>query len=290
MQATAPLTVRYGEELRFAGSDLPRPRRVRVRTRHGRVPAHVYAAGRPRAGGGPTGLAGAYVHFHGGAWLMRHPRMDDFWCRYLAAEAGVTVVNVDFRVAPQVRYPVAQEEAHDVAAWVAGAGAADLGVDPERVAVGGFSSGGQIAAAVALMARDTGSFRPVLQVLGVPALDLVTEPDPHDAGMVSPALRQLVRRTYFADASRRGEPYASPLLAPDLAGLPPAVVLTAERDVLRRDGDAYAARLREAGVPVVHDVTPHADHYFLSADLVRARRTMALVAGEVAARTAPTPL
>lgn len=287
MQATAPLTVRYGEELRFAGSDLPRPRRVRVPTRHGRVPAWVYEPGRRTAAGAP---GGAYVHIHGGAWLMRYPRMDDFWCRYVAAEAGVTVVNVDFRVAPQVRYPVAQEEAHDVAAWVAGDGAGRLGVDPARVAVGGFSSGGQIAAAVALMARDTGSFAPVLQVLGVPALDLVAEPGPHDAGMIGPSLRRLVRRTYFADAARRAEPYASPLLAPDLAGLPPAVVLTAERDVLRADGDAYAGRLREAGVPVLHDVTPHADHYFLSADLTRARRTMALVASEIAARTTPASL
>ena len=301
MHRLAPFTVRYGDELRFAGRDLPRPRTVRVPTRHGRVPVHVYtpgrgpaygsaAAGHAGGAGGSDGRHGAYVHFHGGAFLMRHARMDDFWCRYLASEAGVVVVNVDFHAAPQVTYPVAQEECHDAAAWVAGAGAAELGVDPARVAVGGLSSGGQLAASVALQARDRrrrgdGSFAPVLQVLGVPALDMATEPADHP-GMVRPELRRLVRRVYFPDAARRAEPYASPLLADDLADLPPAVVLTAERDALRADGDAWAERLRGAGTEVLHDLTPRADHYFLTDDLGRARRTLDLVAAEVARRTA----
>ncbi|MBD8868064.1 alpha/beta hydrolase fold domain-containing protein [Nocardioides donggukensis] len=284
LQRTAPWTVRYGEELRFAGNDLPAPRRTTAPTRHGPVPVHVY---RP-ADAGPgraEGLPG-YVHFHGGAFLMRYPQMDDFWCRYLAAEAGVVVVNVDFSVGPQVRYPVAQEQCHDVAAWVAGDGGR-LGVDGHRVAVGGLSSGGGLAASVCLQARDAGSFAPRLQILGVPALDLAAEIDPRAPGMIDPALRGLVRRVYFPDVERRREPYASPLLAPDLSGLPPAVVLTAERDVLRPEGDRYAGRLRAAGVDVRHDVTPGADHYFLSADLRRARTTMAMTAAELRHRTAP---
>lgn len=265
LHASARFSVRYGEELRFAGSSLPAPTRVAAPTRYGRVPLHVYGElGRP-----------AYVHLHGGAWLMRYPEMDDFWCRYVAAEAGVTVVNVDFRAAPYVTYPVAQHEAHDAAAWVAGHGA--------PVAVGGFSSGGGTAAAVCLQARDRGTFAPVLQVLGVPALDVASEV-PRGAGMIDPGLRDLVRRVYFPDPATRSAPYASPLLAPDLTGLPPAVVLTAERDTLRPDGVAYADRLRAAGVEVVHDETPGADHYFLSADLVRARVTMARVAKEIATR------
>ncbi len=263
MHATARWTVRYGEGLRFAGDDLPAPRRTMAPTRHGPVPCWVYGElGRP-----------TYVHFHGGAWLMRHPAMDDFWCRYVAAEAGVTVVNVDFRTGPYVTYPVAQEECHDATAWVAERGA--------PVAVGGFSSGGGLAASVCLQARDSGGFAARLQVLGVPALDLASDLPDDAQGMISARLRGLVRRVYFPDAERRSEPYASPLLAPDLAGLPPAVVLTAERDSLRRDGDAYADRLRAAGVRVVHDVTPGADHYFLSADPVRARSTMAMTASAI---------
>ncbi|EON24346.1 alpha/beta hydrolase domain-containing protein [Nocardioides sp. CF8] len=272
MRATARFTVSYGDNLRFAGTDLPAPEKVRVPTRHGRVPVHLY---RPPG----AGDAAVHVHLHGGAFLMRHPAMDDWWCRYLAATAGVVVANVDFEVAPRVAYPVAQHQAHDVAASFARDGA--------RVSVGGFSSGGGLAASVALQARDSGSFTPTLQVLGIPSLDLAAEPRDGDPGMISPALRRLVRRVYLPDPASRREPYASPLLADDLTGLPPAVVLTAERDILRAEGDAYAERLRAAGVRVVHDVTPGVDHYFLTEDPVRARTTMAMVAAEVRAAGQP---
>ncbi|MDF9716656.1 MULTISPECIES: alpha/beta hydrolase [unclassified Nocardioides] len=275
-RALAPLTVRYGEPLRFAGTDLPRPRRLRVPTRHGAVPVLVH---RPPAA--PATGAGAYVHLHGGAFLMRHVRMDDWWCRYVAATAEVVTVAVDFAVAPRATYPVAQEQCHDVAAWVAGEGAAVLGTDPTRVAVGGFSSGGGLAASVCLQARDLGSFAPALQVLGVPALDIAAEPA-HRPGMISPELRALVRRVYFPDAARRVEPYASPLRATTLAGLPPAVVLTAERDTLREEGDRYAARLAAEGLLAWHDTTPGVDHYFLTEDPARARVTMARTAAEIA--------
>ncbi len=273
MHATARYSVRYGEELRFAGSDLPKPRRRRVPTRHGTVTVHEYDAPRATAAPSPAGTSGTptYVHFHGGAWLMRYPEMDDWWCRYVAATAGVRVVNVDFHTGPYVTYPVAQHQCHDVAAALA---------EASPVAVGGFSSGGGLAASVCLQARDRGSFTPRLQVLGVPALDLASDL-PSGAGMISPSLRALVRRVYFPDPATRAEPYASPVLADDLVGLPPAVVLTAERDTLRRDGDTYARRLREAGVDVVHDMTPGVDHYFLTEDPQRARTTMAMVAAEL---------
>ena len=280
MHASARWSVRYGEELRFAGTDLPAPRKVRVPTRHGSVPVHVYTD--PAWDAEPRGV---YVHFHGGAWLMRYPEMDDFWCRYLVATAGVIVLNVDFTTGPYATYPVAQEQCHDVAAWVTEHGAglgAELGagVDGARLVVGGFSSGGGLAASVCLQARDSGRFRPRLQVLGVPALDLATDVS-STSGMISPSLRRLVRRVYFPDVASRREAYASPVLAADLSGLPPAVVLTAENDSLRPDGDRYVERLREVGIHVLHDVTPGADHYFLSADLVRARATMAMTADAV---------
>lgn len=267
LHASARFTVRYGTGLRFAGQDLPRPGRRRLPTRYGDVTAWEYAApGRSVGEPGPS-----YVHFHGGAWLMRYPQMDDWWCRYLAATAGVRVLNVDFRAGPYVAYPVAQHECHDVTAAVAAEG---------PVAVGGFSSGGGLAASVCLQARDAGTFTPRLQVLGVPALDLASEV-PDRPGMISPSLRELVRRVYFPDPVTRTEPYASPVLAPDLRGLPPAVVLTGERDTLRPDGDRYAERLRAAGVEVWHDVTPGVDHYFLTEDPERARVTMAAVAERI---------
>ena len=118
MHATARVSVRYGDGLDFAGRDID-PSRTRVKTRHGKVPVLVY---------GQDGLP-VYVHLHGGAWMMRYPKMDDWWCRYLAAEAGVQVLNVDFRTGPYVTYPVSQEQAFDVAV----AKSADV--------IGGFSCG-----------------------------------------------------------------------------------------------------------------------------------------------------
>ena len=111
MQRSAARSARYGDALRFSGTDLPDPARLKVPTRRGLVTCWVYRPEREPVG--------AYVHLHGGAFLMRYPQMDDFFCRHVAAECGLVVVNVDYDVAPQKRYPVAQEQAHDVLAWVA---------------------------------------------------------------------------------------------------------------------------------------------------------------------------
>jgi acetyl esterase/lipase len=275
MQKLARRRADYGRSLYFSGTDLPGPGRIRVPTRHGPVRCDVY---RPKDDGSAPPV---YVHLHGGAFVMRYPRMDDFFARFVAAECRAAVLNVDYDVAPQVRYPVAQEQAHDAAAWVAAHGH-EAGLDGQRIAVGGFSAGGNLAASAVLQARDLGSFRPALQVLGVPSLDVAGDADaktsPVPNPMVSPALLRMVRATYFKDERRRAEPYASPLLAPDLTGLPRTVVVTAEYDVLRAEGDAYAARLAEAGVDVVHRVVTGRDHYFLEGDRDRARSTLDLIA------------
>ncbi len=275
LQKFAPMTVDRGRSLHFSGTDLPAPTRMAVPTRHGTVRCDVY---RPKDDGEAPPV---YVHLHGGGFIMRHPQMDDFFARFVAEECRAVVVNVDYDVAPQVRYPVAQHQAHDVAAWVATHGF-ELAADGDRVAVGGFSAGGNLAASAVLQARDLGSFSPVLQVLGVPSLDVAAGPDtktsPIPSPSVSPSVLRLVRATYFRDESTRAEPYASPLLAPDLTGLPPAVVVTAEYDVLRAEGDAYAARLTEAGVDVVHRVVTGRDHHFLDGDRTRARETLELMA------------
>ena len=222
MHHLARFTVHYGDELRFAGDDLPPPERISLATRYGSVPAYLHRGSRP----------GHHVHLHGGAFLMRHPRMDDFWCRYLVATTGVSVVNVDFRAGPYVatRSPSTSATTRP-RRWPRGVARCRWAASPPAA---GWPP------PTCLQARDAGSFRPVLQVLGVPALDLASPVDPH-GGMISPQLRGLVRRVYFPDPATRSEPYASPLLADDLTGLPPAVVLTAERDSLRPDGERWAA-------------------------------------------------
>jgi acetyl esterase len=280
----APITVRYGDDLRLGGQDLPRPERLRVPTRHGAVRVHVY---RPPGVRDPA----VHVHLHGGAFMMRHPQMDDFWCRYLVAEAGVAVVNVDYLVAPRVRYPVAQEQAHDVLAWLT-EHAGEWGLDRDRVSIGGFSGGGNLAASACLQARDHGTATPRLQLLAVPSLDVAgdvrAKPSTISDPMIGPALLRLVRATYFKDASRRTEPYASPLLAESLDGLAPTVLITAEHDALRAEGDSYAARLEAAGVPVEHHVVPRRDHYFLDGrDHDQARHWMGLMAARTAAAHGP---
>ncbi len=273
MGASARMTVHYGRDRVFAGGDLPDPQRLKIPTRHGRVRCDVY---RDPSRTEPSPV---HVHLHGGAFLMRYPAMDDFWCRYLVAVAGVTVVNVDYDIAPRRRYPVAQEQAYDVLAWVQENG----DWDRSRVTVSGFSAGGNLAAAACLQAADHGTPLPRLQLLGVPSLDVSTTDKPAPAGAtISPAVIDLVRKTYFKDASRRTEPYASPLLAEDLTGQPPTMLVTAGRDRLRAEGVAYVARLAAAGVPVQHLDLPDRDHYFLDGPSDRAHDVMQSMATAVA--------
>ncbi len=275
MQKAGPFTVRYGEGLDFASADLPAPTRMRIPTREGAVRCRVQ---HPRPSATPSPVV---VHFHGGAFIVRYPRMDDFYTRFLADQVGAVVVSVDYDVAPQKHYPVAQHQAHDVVAWFVEHGAG-MGVDARRIAISGFSAGGNLAASAALQARDAGTFAPALVVLGVPSLDVAEPPTAKTATIARPmidaGLLDLVRETYYRDASRRPEPYASPLLAPDLTDYPPTLVLTAEVDALRREGDAFAARLLEAGVDVTHHVVPDRDHYFmLASDAEQARETLDLI-------------
>ena len=151
------------------------------------------------------------------------------------AEAGVAVVNVDYDVAPQARYPVAQAQAHNVYAWLT-EHSGEWGLDQGRIAVGGFRAGGNLAASECLRARDVGTATPRLQLLGVPSLDAAgdvhSKPSTVSGPMIGPGLLTPVRKTYFKDASRRSEPYASPLLVDSVDGLPLAAIMTADRDAL----------------------------------------------------------
>lgn len=282
-QRLAPLVVRYDRELvaalRRPGSRPVRPTRVDLPTRHGHVQCLLYAPDSHR-GGLPV-----HVHLHGGAFVVRHPRMDEFVAQHLVDRLGIAVVLPDYDVAPQVRYPVAHEQVHDVVARLSQDGRR-WGLDPTRVSLGGFSSGGNLAAAAALLCRDTDGPRLRALTLGVPSLD-VAGTWAHKAvslpagarPMLGAAVLDLVRSTYFRDPVARSEPYGSPLLAPSLAGLPPTLVVTAELDLLRAEGERFAARLDAAGVSVhLHRVAGR-DHYFLHPGNVEAE--LDLLAGHL---------
>jgi acetyl esterase len=174
--------------------------------------------------------------------------------RTRARDAGIVIVAPDYSHAPEVRFPAQPEQCWSAFEWAVDH-AHELGADPSRVAIGGTSSGGNLAAAVTLMNRDRSNKTIRLQVLEAPALDLTTghlDAAGLDARVPGVILRRmavrLVRDYLGADAGLRRHPYASPLLAPSLQGLPPAVVYTAELDALRGDGEAYVRALTAAGV------------------------------------------
>jgi acetyl esterase len=200
-----------------------------------------------------TGPFPCHVYIHGGGFWIGTLEHSDDGCRAIAVDAGCVVASVDYRLAPEAKFPAAAEDSYAALCWVA-AHAAELDVDAARISVGGGSAGGNLAAVVALMARDRNGPALVLQVLEIPVTDLtMSQPSVRENGvgylLTSEGMAQYVGY-YLADPADATNPYASPLLAEDVSGLPPAIVMTAEFDPLRDEGEAYAARLREAGVAV----------------------------------------
>jgi acetyl esterase len=192
------------------------------------------------------------VYFHGGGWVIGNLDSHDPQCRAVANRAGCAVVSVDYRLAPEARFPAAAADAYAATSWVADHGS-ELGVDGSRIAVGGDSAGGNLAAVVTLMARDRGGPRLAYQVLVYPvtssACDTHSYTEFADGYLLGKADMLWYWQHYLGDQDR-AQPYASPLQAADLHGLPPALIITAGFDPLRDEGEAYAERLRRAGVPV----------------------------------------
>ncbi|MEU7483981.1 alpha/beta hydrolase [Streptomyces sp. NPDC042319] len=193
------------------------------------------------------------VFCHGGGFVICDLDSHDRMCREMANATGALIISVDYRRAPEDRFPAAAEDAYAVLCWTA-AHAAGLGGDPTRIAVAGDSAGGNLAAVLPLMARDRGGPMPVFQLLIYPMLDPAQNTpsyrdNAHGYFVTADHLRWYWQQ-YLGDPADAAHPYASPLAAPDLTALPPAHILTAEYDPLRDEGETYALRLREAGVPV----------------------------------------
>jgi acetyl esterase/lipase len=215
----------------------------------GSIPLRVY---RP-AGVSDSQRLPALVFFHGGGWVIGDLETHDVACRQVTAEAGVSVIAVDYRLAPEHKFPAAVDDAWAATRWIV-AHADELGIDATRLAVGGDSAGGNLAAVVALLARDAGAPRIALQILTYPVTDLVSESQSYadlaDGYMLTRDSMRWFRAQYLAKEADAADWRVSPLRAPSLAGLPPALVITAGYDPLRDEGEAYARRLREAGVTV----------------------------------------
>jgi len=219
---------------------------------------------------GGVGVPGVFVNLHGGGFVIGDWESDDPFCRLLADSAGCAVVNLDYVLAPEHKFPAAVEQTYALLVWLAEHGSA-VGVDGSRLAVGGHSAGGNLSAAACLLAKERGG--PALrgQIIDYAPLDLATRPSEKDTGVVElpPEIADVDTETgarfnawYLAAPEDAASPLASPALAEDLAGLPPALVITAEKDLLRGEGDRYAERLAAAGVETEHVVFEGCFHAF----------------------------
>ncbi len=229
-----------------SGPDVERIENRTIAGPHGPIPLRIYV---PVAGSGDLGVL---VYFHGGGWVVGDLEAVDALARTLANRSGCIVVSVDYRLAPEHRFPVPFDDAYAATAWVAGH-AADIGADPSRVAVGGDSAGGNLAAAVTLAARDRGGPRLVGQVLIYPVTDRDFSQPSYaafgDGYFLTTRAMQWFWQHYVSEDEATNS-YASPLRAAHLRDLPPAVVIIAGYDPLRDEGEAYARRLQADGVAV----------------------------------------
>ena len=228
----------------------------------GDIPARVY---KPLTLRQSDGLSPCLVFFHGGGWVIGNLDSHDVVCRTLADEGQLIVISVDYRLAPEHQFPAAVDDAIAATAWIS-ANARQLGIDAARLLVGGDSAGGNLAAVVAINARDAG---PKIsgQVLIYPATDFaMTHPshsEPETDALLTHSVIKWFRNHYLGAVD--GEHWkASPARMDKLAGLPPAFVLTAGADPLRDEGDEYAGRLGEAGVRVTYRSYPGQFHGFIT--------------------------
>jgi acetyl esterase len=210
----------------------------------GDIPVRVYTPS-------PGGPLAALVFFHGGGFVTSSIATHDPLCRALAHGAGCVVVSVDYRLAPEHRFPAAVEDCYAATQWVS-CNAAGLGIDPTRLAVGGDSAGGTLAAVVARWARERGGPPLAFQLLIYPITDYMPDLPSRKSYKYLISVPDLawVWGHYLRSAADGADASVAPLRAADLRRLPPALVITAEFDPLRDEGELYAARLREAGVPV----------------------------------------
>jgi acetyl esterase len=241
---------------------LPRIQDISIPGPAGAIPARVYDprgdAGRPRP---------ALVYFHGGGWVQGDLDTHHGLCARLALRSGAIVVAVDYRLAPEHKFPAAVEDSVAAYRWVRSHGG-EIGVDSARVGVAGDSAGGNLAAVVSQLAASAGAPVPDCQVLIYPALDFRFDTPSHqelEDGHVIPRDRIVwYAKQYLRGEADRADLRASPLRAANLAGQPAALVITAGFDPLRDEGRAYAERLSAAGVAAVHHEYPGQIHAFVS--------------------------
>jgi len=228
-----------------------------ITTPQANIPIRIYTP----TGAGPWPLL---MYFHGGGFVMGSLETHDLTCRNVVRATGYKVISVDYRLAPEHVFPAAPDDCYAATQWAA-AHAQELQIDVLRIAVGGDSAGGNLAAAVALMARDRGGPQLFKQVLVYPVIDFFShaQATPYESYrqnaegyMLTSQAMEDFWSLYLAHEQDRTNPYASPIRADSLNNLPPTLVLTAEYDPLRDEGELYAQHLKAAGVAVTETWLP----------------------------------
>ncbi len=277
----------------FAGAKLGAVRVVEVTVggAAGPLQGRLYV---PEQGAGAAGEQrdGLLVYFHGGGFVVCDLDTHDNPCRFLARQAGVRVLSVDYRRAPEARFPAAIDDALAAFRHIA-EHARELGADPARIAVGGDSAGGNLAAGVARLAAGERAPRPAFQLLVYPWLDLSSKRQSYrlfgDRFYLTEADLDWYRSHYLADPGEALDARCSPLLADSLAGVAPAYIATAGFDPLRDEGEEYAARLRAAGVPTARRRHAGLIHGFLNTVAIGHAAREALLEAAGALRFALAP-
>jgi len=243
---------------------------VEDRTIPGGIAIRIY---QPATGpGGSDEPAPGVLYFHGGGWVVCDLDSHDGMCRRVANELGAVVVSVDYRLAPEHKFPAAIDDAYAALAWLAEHADA-LGIDPARLAVAGDSAGGNLAAVVAQMSRDRGGPALAFQLLIYPVIDSSAERDDRPSRsenavgyFLTLAQMEWYRAQYLPDDAAGEDPLVSPHLAASLEGLPPACIVTAEMDLLRDEGEHYGRALEAAGIDVTIHRAPGMFHGFFNMD------------------------
>ena len=230
----------------------------------GALPARIYT---PKTLRQKDGMAPCLVFFHGGGWVIGNLDSHDVVCRMLAHEGELVVIAVDYRLSPEAKFPAAVEDSIAATAWISD-NAMTLGIDASRLTVGGDSAGGNLAAVVSIHARDHGGPKLAGQVLVYPGTDFrMTHPshrEPETSVLLTHSVVQYFKNQYLNGPEDIHDWRASPALVENLAGLPPAYVLTAGADPLRDEGEEFARRLEQAGVPVAYKTYPGQFHGFFT--------------------------
>lgn len=238
-----------------------------INVREGRIKLRIY---RPDS----SGPSPVFVYFHGGGWTVGDLEWSDYTCRLLCRKLQMTIVSADYRLSPEFKFPIPAEDCYAALEWTA-ANMDFLNGEPGRIIIGGDSSGGNLAAEAAVWARDRGGPSIYAQVLIYPVTDFNFERESYrkysEGFAVTRELMEWCARHYANSPADLRNPSACPMLIGDLRGLPPAIILTAENDVLKDEGLAYAKRLVEAGNQVEYKCEEGLIHGFFTSPIFAAR-------------------